>query len=485
MKATNTKFAKKSIFILTVIVIIACVVVLNISVVIVTDRLVLQKDLTASNIFTLSAEATEALKKLTKQVKIEVLAREETFVNTSTYNAQANEIIKQIAKASPNVDLEYIDYVKNPGYTSKYPSLTIKQGDIMVLSDRANHLIKTEDLFNYVSGQGGNPAIGSSKAEEAVISGILNVTAQTKPIVSVISGHSEYTMPSFEALLTKNNYEVVTNNLLIEGINKNALFALLIAPKTDLSPQELEALDAFLTNGGNFGKTLVYFADSATPSTPNLDTFLAEWGIEVGNGTVFETDENKVYNYQPFYAVAEYVDFKYSDMLRSADLPLLMPMSRPLSTPFAVKANYTTTTLAQFSKSSGVRPIDAPESFTAKDAEVLGPIPALVLTSYVNGNDPTASTYSTSNVLVSGSTATIDAFAIDNASFANSEYFINIFNDIANRKDVIKITPKTITGQALNLTATQVDAIGSIFIFVIPAVILALGIFVWMRRRHS
>ncbi len=473
--------SKKSFHIVLVILVVACVFVLNIAVGVFTQRYKLEADLTSAQIYSISDKTAQALTSLKKQVDINMLAKEETFVSTSAYNAQANEILKQFDGVSQKVTLHYIDYVKNPGFAANYPDVSMKHGDILVVSGDNHSLVKTEDLFNYATGQGGL-AIASSKAEEAVLSAVLSATSDKKPLVSVVTGHGEYTMQSFEELLKRNNYELTYENLLVGGISSEAAFVVLIAPKTDLSPEELKKLDSFLENGGLYGKTLYYFADISQPTLPNIETFLAEWGLRIHLGSVFETDETKVYNYQPFYAVAEYVDYTYADMLLTQNKPLLMPLCRPISALFTSKVDYTTKVLTQFSKTSGIRPDDADENFTAEMATQRGPFSAWMISTH---SVRSGEEIKKSNVVLSGSTAMLDTYAMDNASFANAQYLINLFNDLAGREDVIQVTPKTITGNSLNLTQSTVDIIGSVFVFVLPPALLVLGLIVWLRRRHT
>ena len=48
-------------------------------------------------------------------------------------------------------------------------------------------------------------------------------------------------------------------------------------------------------------------------------------------------------------------------------------MCRPLEVLYSFMENYTTTTLLTFGESAGVRPSDAGEDFSSKDAEIWAP----------------------------------------------------------------------------------------------------------------
>jgi hypothetical protein len=446
----------------------------------------LSVDLTKERLFKLSGDTVGFLKNLDKEVTIYVLAREETFADTSPYNAQANQVFRQFEKNGPTLSLVYVDYIRNPTFAAAYPELLMKHGDILALCGQTGRrvLVKTEDLFNYV-GRQENLSIGSSRAEEAIYTAILSVTSDRPLKAAVLSGHGEYTMDAFTGILKKNNYEVSSINFVSGTIDPSVDVLIVIAPKDDFNEAELRLLDEFLINNGDYGKTLFYCADTEQQPLPNIAVFLREWGISVEDGAVFETDERRVYNYQPFYAVADYAEEEFSSLIRTTSKPLLVPVCRPLSKLFDYNNNYSVKVLLEFAASAGVRPSTAGPNFTADDALIWGPIPALALCRYSLVNRATGKADAVSNVLVSGSTAMLDSFAVENPSFSNTEYLVNVLNRLSNRLDIIPLSPKSFTGAGLNLPKLTVNIIGLIFIVVVPLIILAMGLTIWIKRKHT
>lgn len=465
-------------------------VLLNIAFGVLADRCSLAIDLTRGDVFGLSDETVSYIKSLKQPVSIQVLATEKRFADNSAYNAQANEIMRQFARCSDMVSLSYVDYVANPTFAARHPDLSMKHGDILVSSGERERLVKTEELFNYTYGANGEIAIQSSRAEEAILSAVLSLTSDKIPGAAVIIGHGEHISKPFLRLLTDNNYTVTEAKLLTGGIPEGTKAAMLFAPASDLSPEEIEMLDAFLKNGGKYGKTLFYCAAPQQPPLPNLESFLAEWGVAVGDGLVFETDEKRVYIAkdapQPFYAVADYANEKYASMMASTDIPMLVPVSRPLELLFSRQEHYYTETLLEFGASSGVRPSDAEEGFTADDAVRRGPMPALALCSRrVYDTQNAGVVKASSQVLVSGSVEMLDNYAVGNPSFANAQYIIHVLNSLCERSDPIVVTPKSLAGSAPNFTQAEADRLGVLFALVIPAVVLASGLAVWLFRRHK
>lgn len=442
-------------------------------------------DLTRNKAFELEEETLRYIKDLDEPVTIQVLATEKRFVDTGTYNAQANEIMQQFAKQSEAITIEYIDYVKTPGFSSAYPDLTMKHGDVLVKGEEKHRLVKTEELFRYTFAASGVPVIESSKAEQAVAMAILYVTSKEVTRVAILTGHGEEKAESFLELLKYNNMQLTEKQLATGTLEDTIDLVFLAAPKTDYSEAELDELEAFLVNGGNYGKTLFYCADAQQPELPLLEGFLKEWGVEIGDGVVFETDENRVYQYQPFYGIVDYVNPEYADGIKQKDASVLMPVSRPLHVLFQNRERYGTDVLLQFGGSSGVRPSDAGSDFKAEEAKEKGPIPVLVLCSYQLLDQQNAGTaIAASHVLVSGSVRMLDEVILNTDTFTNASYLMGTLNRLCQRESELSIRDKTLAGTSLNLTRQSADRMGNLFVFIIPICVIGFGCGVWLLRRY-
>jgi ABC-type uncharacterized transport system involved in gliding motility auxiliary subunit len=133
-----------------------------------------------------------------------------------------------------------------------------------------------------------------------------------------------------------------------------------------------------------------------------------------------------------------------------------------------------------FSETSGVRPIDAPSDFTADDAVIWGPMPALVKSSF---NAPTAAGLLQSHMIISASTGMLDQIALHNTSVTNVEYLLNLLGDLSNR-DTINILPTSLANRMLGITSAQASALGVILAGILPALVLLTGVGVWLFRRY-
>jgi hypothetical protein len=461
---------------------VAATLLLNIVALQLGQRLNLSYDLTANAAFKAGPETRALLAGLERDVDIYVLATVDGFQG-SAYLQQAQRMLAQYPNLSPRVRLTYVDYVFDPTFASRFPQLTLAEGNVLVVcGDRVKQLALAE-LFNYTYTPTGALTILSSRAEEALTGAILYVTSDDPVRVAVLTGHGVADMTTFTRLLTANNYEVAQVNLATDALDGYDL-ALLLAPAIDLSTDALARLDAFLYNNGAYGKTLLYTADVTQPPLPNMDAFLQEWGLVVGDGAVFETQAERTYQYQPYYPVAAYVDAGYRDQLKDPSAPVLLPLSRPLELLFTTQGSLQNEVLLEFADTAGVRPSAATAGFNVQQATRWGPLPALVLASKrIYG--ATGVTQFRSNLVLSASNAMLDTFSIQNTSLANSEYLLNLLNTLCERTDVVNIEPKSLAGQTLAITTRQASTLGVLLAGALPLAILGAGLAVWLARRHQ
>ncbi len=446
-----------------------------------TNRYSLYVDLTQNAAYEIGQDTQALLKGLKQPVEVFVLSPEDAF-GSHNYLNQAKRVIQQYPRYSENLSLTFVDYASNPSFAAGFPDLTLANGDLIVRSGKRVKHVSVNNLFHYQYTAEGSLAIESSRAEEALTSAIVNVTSDKLVKVAVLTGNGVVEAKLFTARLSDNNYQRASVNLMadsLEGFDG----ALLLAPATDLSEDVLRKLEAFLYNGGQYGKVLFYAGNATQGSLPNLDAFLAEWGIGFLDGAVFETKQERTYQYQPFYPMVSYEEGRYQEMLRDANTPFLMPLARPMQLRFTAKDGYFVEPLLTFAASAGVRPASAGADFSADMAEITGPLPAMVLSSF-NAKDAQGNPLR-SCVIASASTGIFEAVALQNQSLTNSEYLLNLLGDVMGQSAEIKIEPKILAGKVLGVSSAQVTTLGVLLAGVLPLLILLSGLVVWLARRYQ
>ena len=494
-------------------------------------------DLTARSVYRLDRRTISALENLDKPVDIYMLAVKRNFAG-SPYMTQALNLMEQYPRYSSHLSFTLVDAAADPTFAARFPGRSLDTGDILVVCEGRVKQIKLADLFNFsLNPEGTSMIISSSRVEEALTSAIAGAAANMVKQVSLLVGNDVKTPRAFISLLENNNFQVDEINLVTRDIPDESVLALLFGPGADYADNELSKLDAYLYNGGAYGKTLMYTADPSRRALPGIETFLREWGVSVEDGAVYETDANRTFQYIPFYPIADYADVYYKSKLTDRASAFLMPLARQLQLKFAFKDNNAAEILLAFGESAVVRPSDAPPDFTADDATTRGPLPALVLATkrasgsaaggmmsgasggaaggaeVMSGEAGSASggatggimrgeagsanggaaggimsgdsEFAKSYIVVSASTDMLEEMCVRNASLANGEYLLNLINDLTGGEVVVNIAPKSLAGRNLAVPTRVADVLGILFIGVVPACILIFGVAMWLIRRRG
>ncbi|MDR1970979.1 MAG: GldG family protein [Treponema sp.] len=479
---------------------IAVIVLFNVVVTALFTRYPLDIDLTEDQIFEISRETREYLAALDQDVEIYVLNTESGFAAGSPreYFIQANEVIGKYVQYSSRVRFEYVDLIRNPDFPSRYPAVDATINDILIVSGNRVRKLSPRDLFNIQTDyQGYFPQefIVSSKAEQAMTSAIIGVTSRNTSLAVVIGGHGELEVSAFTDLLRMNAWDVSSINTMTESIPSGAGLVILAAPERDLSLEELDGIDRFLESGSD--RVLLYLSSFRQPglsgqsdepdesmqtALPNLDAFLAEWGLAVDPGIVFETNSSNIIGNSPYLAFADFAEDNYAKVMTEKGLRPVLPQSRPLRQVFEAERYRRTSVLIRSSPSSGIRPANAALDWEPGPQDLRSGIPLLALSSSTRNN--VDGDIVSAHVLVCGSAAVWNPSILGSTNIANSAYFLDLAGRLAGREEQFYVQDKTLGLSNLNVTAGQVIILALIFIVLIPLGVLVTGIVVWLRRRH-
>jgi hypothetical protein len=462
--------------------VIAVVVLVNVVLTTIFKKYPLDIDLTEQQLFEISQDTQNYLAALNKDVNIYVLNTEVRFTNNSPtqYFIQANEVIRKYSQYSSRIHLEYVDMIRNPDFTSRYPGLDLNVGDILLVSGDRTRALMPQDLFNIQSSYYGS-YVSSSKAEQAMTGALFAVASDTISVMTVIEGHGESDVSVFTDLLQMNAWELRTCNTMTEAIPPDTDLLILAAPGRDLSPEELQEIDRFLETGTN--RVFFYLGYHAQPALKNLDAFLAEWGLAVDPGIVFEENNNLILMDNPYVFLTELIDNDYAKSAISQGLYPVLPQSRPLRMVFEHGRYRSTQVLIQSSASSGIRPVDAPLDWQPGAADLKPAIPLLAMSTSNRTN--VEGDFVSAHVVVSGSVLALDQGILGSSNIANSSYFLTLLGSLIKREDQFYVQDKTVGFANLDTTAAQMIIITLIFVVLVPLAVLGTGIVVWLRRRHK
>lgn len=472
-----------SVAVAVVAVVIALVVVLNIVVSLLVERFPnIVIDFTKDSSFALENDTVDYVSHIDKDITITVLTTEEKFEASGTYYIQANKLLEKMESASNGkIKLKYIDLSSNPSIAQQYPDADwTKNSNMMIVECGDQYRVLTvDDCFEYDQdyyATYGTYYVTSSLVEQGVVTAILNVTTEDKVVVDMITGNQEQDTTAIKTLLQNNAYQVNEISLATGDLNADARFAILYAPSVDLDEGAVEKLSKWLDNDGKYGRNLIYVPTENNVETPNLDSLLNEWGMQVNQGYVYETSTNRlVSNSSPYIFTVDYTDY-YKTGLKNPNIPVVTLFARSVSLTDTSVSHALLTT----SEASGIYPVDADESWSYQEG-VKGEALNIAAEGVKSNTDN-----SSSRVIVFGSFSMFTSDIMAYNSFNNSGYFMNMINTLADKDDAgITIEGKSMEGAELGITdATTKNAMFVVFVILVPVAVLITGIVMWLRRRN-
>lgn len=472
-----------SVAVAVVAVVIALVVVLNIVVSLLVARFPnIVIDFTKDSSFALENDTVDYVSHIDKDITITVLTTEEKFEASGTYYIQANKLLEKMESASNGkIKLKYIDLSSNPSIAQQYPDADwTKNSNMMIVECGDQYRVLTvDDCFEYDQdyyATYGTYYVTSSLVEQGVVTAILNVTTEDKVVVDMITGNQEQDTTAIKTLLQNNAYQVNEISLATGDLDADARFAILYAPSVDLDEGAVEKLSKWLDNDGKYGRNLIYVPTENNVETPNLDSLLNEWGMQVNQGYVYETSTNRlVSNSSPYIFTVDYTDY-YKTGLKNPNIPVVTLFARSVSLTDTSVSHALLTT----SEASGIYPVDADESWSYQEG-VKGEALNIAAEGVKSNTDN-----SSSRVIVFGSFSMFTSDIMAYNSFNNSGYFMNMINTLADKDDAgITIEGKSMEDAELGITdATTKNAMFVVFVILVPVAVLVTGIVMWLRRRN-
>ncbi len=449
----------------------AVIVAVNLLTSLLVEKFPIKLDLTPEKIYDISQDTKDYLSSVGEEVTITILTPEAKF------NSLILEMLKNYTKYNSNIKFEAIDLNANPKYAQKFGTTeSVTTTSIVIESGRRYKVLSLYDLYQYNSDQ---TQVVGLKAEQKLTSAVMYVTDQQLPVMYLTSGHGEGAPTQFSSICEDNNYQVEEKSLMVDEIAEDVSLVVIYNPVKDFSDEEIEKLDKYIDRAGT---NLLVFLSPEAPALPKLQAYLTEWGIGVNDDMVFE---EKMYYSYPYYLVPQYGD---SDILEdiSAKSIAVMPVARSLNVLFEARNSFTTFTLLSsydtaYSKAGTADDFSKMTDLTKQSGDATGPFVLAAGSEKMFSKD---NTVKYSRLLVFGSAGFADDSVLQVSSFANTDILAQSVGWMRGNADMITISPTYFEDSAMTNTGAETVAMGVLFIIVIPLLLIAMGIFVWVRRKN-
>lgn len=481
------------------------------------NRFHLEVDMTVGNKNSLTSENIDFIKNIDSDVSIIVCSTEEDYAgymeyfaqskymvatdaSTIEYFEQTTKLISKYTEYNDRIKVEYIDpqSTRFAAINSTYGNYDLQYGDIIVSSMVNNNervkVLRFTDVY-YLEADSNSSYYGypsytlkTNQIENTLSGAISYVTSDETKKIAVISGHSkEDFTQNYLSLLQIYNYSIIdVSDPVVSSISNECDAIIISAPTTDFVEDEIKVIADFLENDGKKGKGLIYFAAPTNPSLPNFHSFLKQWGIEVKEGTVFETDGSYHIADEPTSLVSFPVEMEDDEITASLDSVSITGFNAPMKVVDAASYERKAVALMQTSSGAVIAPVGSDETwadYKKEDKQIFD----CVIQSTEEDIDPNTNESLTSYVMAFSSVEFIESNFALTGDFCNRDIVIACSDRACHvgNTSMDKFVAKIIESDFFTPTGTAQKTVAIIFVFVVPIVMIAWGIVVFIRRRNA
>lgn len=433
-------------------------------------------DLTAGGQFTLSEQTKKILSGLERPVAIRVFDRSEGF-------ERFRERLDEYKYVSDKISVDYIDVERRPAEAVRY--------EVQQLGTVA---------FEY----DGRVERVTSDTEQELTNGLIKVIQGRQNKVYFVQGHGEKGpagtdrdgYSTIASSLTSDNFAHDTLVLAQQEVPSDATVLIVAGPKSDFLPQEIDILKAYLAKGGKVFFLLDPPDKPGATDLTNVIALIKEWGIDPGTNVVVDASGvGQMLGTGPEVPIAA----KYNPHPITENFTILTAYSlaRSVTANPAGANNRFAQNLVETSPSSWAE-TDIKELMTSgkvaretEKGDIAGPVSlGAAVSAPVDApadpatpdapNAPDAPKPETRMVVMGDSDFVSNRWL---GISGNRDLFLNAVNWLAQQENLISIRAKDPEDRRITLSADQDRRIFWITIFIIPGLILFMGIQAWWRRR--
>lgn len=413
---------------------------------------------------------------ITSNTKVVVNAlKEDVTIYWSVQADKEDDVIENLLAKYESLS-EHIKVVKKnpdvyPTFADKYTSEEVPNNSLIVECGDRSRFISYNDIYLTESDMSMYSQDTSFDGEGAVTSAIDYVVTEELPRLYILEGHGEAELSgAFSGQLEKENIETTAFSLLNkDSVPEEADCVLIYGPASDISEEEKELLSEYVKGGG---KLMVLAGPLENGTLKNLYSLLKEYGVEVTDGIVVESDREHYAFQAPYILLPEIGNSEITEPLIKENYYALIPIAQGLTvqdTSGAVTELLTTSETA-FSKKAGY---DI-STYEKEEGDADGPFALAV--SADCGNDGQIVWFSSANLL--------DDTYNSYSSGANLDLGMNALSSLMGEREAVAIRSKSLSYNYLTISDSAASFLKALMIGGFPLVFLGAGIYTVVSRRR-
>lgn len=423
-------------------------------------------DISSSKLYSITSNTKVVVNALEKDVTIYWIVQSE----------QEDSVIENLLAKYDSLS-EHLTIVKKnpdtyPTFAQQYTDGTVTNNDLVVECGNKYRYISYSDIYLSDIDYTTYSQVYSFDGEGAITSAIDYVVSEELPQVYVLEGHGEAELSAeMSEQIEKENMELVQFSLLNEDeIPEDADCILINAPSSDISEEEKDILAEYVKDGG---KLMVIAGPVEEGKLTNLNSLLADYGVETVEGIVVEGDRGYYAFATPYIMLPEIQSHTITDPLIESNYYVIMPIAQGFkvgSTDQGVVTELLTTSESAYSKVAGY----ALETYEKEEGDLDGPFALAVAIETSDGEG---------QMIWIGSSHIMDEMYNAYSSGANLDFTMNALSSLLGEREAVSIRSKSLGYNYLTMDESTSSMLQTIMIGVLPLFFVILGIIVIVERR--
>ena len=422
-----------------------------------------QSDWTANQRNSLSEQSVRVLEQVDGPIHITAFAREDELLRK-----QIRDLIARYQRSKQDVQLKFVNPDAEP--------------------ERVRELGITRDGELLIAYQGRSEKV-SQLAEQPLTNALQRITRQKRGKIVFLSGHGErdpkgeanFMLGNFGKVLAQKGIELDNLNLAeIPGIPDDTRLLVIASPQVNYLPGEVKIVVDYVKHGGN----LLWLTEPG--QLAGLDALAELLGVEFLPGVVVDATTQLFGIDNPAFALIP--AYPPHAITRELDSLTLFPQAVALDVEKTDDWKATPILTTQARAWTELGELKGDIKYDADSDERAGPLDiGVALTRTIdngNGDESDIDNPETDNeqrVVVIGDGDFLANSYLGNAG--NLDLGLNLFNWLNHDDRFIAIPARSAGDTRLELGRTAQVLIGFGFLFILPAVLLASGVWIWWRRR--
>ena len=422
-------------------------------------------DSTANKTFSLSEQTEKIVKNLKQDVKI-------SYYDDVRGLERGRDLLDRYKNLSPKVTVDFVDVAKKPMETR---AAGVKAAGTTFV----NVGLKKEEARGLT--------------EEALTGAIIRAIKEGQKTVCAVAGADEKAfddtkpdgLANAKTELEKSNYVTKTINLVADAkIPADCSILLVAGPKYDYIAPVVTAISDFVENGGDalimldaplkMGKMQI--ADNA-----ELTKMLEGWGVGINKDLALDTSGfGRAVGLSAAVPLA--VAYEQHPIVNEMKAATGFPYARTIDAKDGGKTK-TSKLLSTSENSFAIKDMSAKEVEFKEGRDKKGPLNLAVAGTLKAPNAEKRIGDGQGRFVVVGSSSWMMNEMISIRGLANKDLFLNMMNWLSADEDLISIRPKDPEDRRLTMNQGQMNMLGILSIFMLPLVIVASGVMMWLRRR--